>query len=223
MLADIAAAGVSVHVNQFGVSARRRSATRSRMRSSRRRARGCSGQARRRPPGVGPRGRVAGALRPSVAAGVEVCVVRGRSRGCRRARSAPTGRALNLNGLGHIDHRKFVVVDGRIGWVGGAGIEDHFQDGRFHDLFVRVEGPVAAQLQLVFVGELSGGSAATSRRGARSSCPLDRRGAERSRRPSSTTLLGATGRSPMRSPTLWPSRARDDARRRQPVRDRPAA
>jgi cardiolipin synthase A/B len=44
-----------------------------------------------------------------------------------------------------------VVVDGRIGWVGGAGIEDHFQDGRFHDLFVRVEGPVVAQLQLVFV------------------------------------------------------------------------
>ncbi len=57
-----------------------------------------------------------------------------------------------------------LVVDGRVGWVGGAGIEDHFQDGRFHDLFVRVEGPVVAQLQLVFVagfrwlgGELSAG------------------------------------------------------------------
>ena len=36
-------------------------------------------------------------------------------------------------------------------WVGGAGIEDHFRDGRFHDLFVRVEGPVVAQLQLVFL------------------------------------------------------------------------
>jgi cardiolipin synthase len=35
--------------------------------------------------------------------------------------------------------------------VGGAGVEDHFQDGRFHDLFVRAEGPVAAQLQLVFL------------------------------------------------------------------------
>jgi cardiolipin synthase A/B len=44
-----------------------------------------------------------------------------------------------------------VVVDGRIGWVGGAGIEDHFENGEFHDLFVRVEGPVVAQLQLVFV------------------------------------------------------------------------
>jgi cardiolipin synthase len=53
--------------------------------------------------------------------------------------------------LGHIDHRKVVLVDGRIGWVGGAGIEDHFQDGRFHDLFLRVTGPVVSQLQLVFV------------------------------------------------------------------------
>jgi cardiolipin synthase len=57
----------------------------------------------------------------------------------------------NLRGLGHIDHRKFVIVDGRIGWIGGAGIEDHFQDGRFHDLFLRVTGPVVAQLQLVFL------------------------------------------------------------------------
>jgi cardiolipin synthase A/B len=53
--------------------------------------------------------------------------------------------------LGHFDHRKFVVVDGRVGWIGGAGVEDHFDDGRFHDLFVRVAGPVTSQLQLVFV------------------------------------------------------------------------
>jgi cardiolipin synthase len=57
----------------------------------------------------------------------------------------------NLGALGHIDHRKALVVDGRIAWIGGAGIEDHFEDGRFHDLFVRLEGPVASQLQLVFV------------------------------------------------------------------------
>ena len=52
---------------------------------------------------------------------------------------------------GRIDHRKQFVVDGRVGWVGGAGIEDHFNDGRFHDLFVRVTGPVVSQLQLVFL------------------------------------------------------------------------
>jgi cardiolipin synthase A/B len=53
--------------------------------------------------------------------------------------------------VGHFDHRKFVVVDGDVGWVGGAGVEDHFADGRFHDLFARVTGPVVSQLQLVFV------------------------------------------------------------------------
>jgi cardiolipin synthase len=34
--------------------------------------------------------------------------------------------------------------------VGGAGVEDHFADGRFHDLFMRLTGPVVSQLQLVF-------------------------------------------------------------------------
>ena len=87
------------------------------------------------------------------AAGVEVCVVRATKL---RATFGPLGGGgavrWNLGALGHIDHRKVAVVDGRIGWVGGAGIEDHFQDGRFHDLFIRVTGPVVAQLQLVLVG-----------------------------------------------------------------------
>ncbi len=86
------------------------------------------------------------------AGGVEVCVVRATKP---RAPFGPLGAGgetrWNLSGLGHIDHRKLTVVDGRVGWVGGAGIEDHFQDGRFHDLFVRVTGPVVAQLQLVFL------------------------------------------------------------------------
>jgi cardiolipin synthase len=53
--------------------------------------------------------------------------------------------------LGHFDHRKVVVVDGRIGYVGGPGIEDHYYDERFHDVMLRVEGPVVAQLQAVFL------------------------------------------------------------------------
>jgi cardiolipin synthase len=86
------------------------------------------------------------------AAGIQVCVGRATQP---RAPAGPLGSIggprWNLAALGHIDHRKVVVVDGRIGWVGGAGIEDHFQDGRFHDLFLRVTGPVVAQLQLVFL------------------------------------------------------------------------
>jgi cardiolipin synthase len=86
------------------------------------------------------------------AAGIDVCVVRATKA---RAPFGPLGTngglRWNLSSLGHIDHRKVLVLDGRVGWVGGAGIEDHFQDGRFHDLFLRVTGPVVAQLQLVFV------------------------------------------------------------------------
>ena len=85
-------------------------------------------------------------------AGIDVCVVRATKP---RASYGPLGRGgdtrWNLAAIGHIDHRKVVIVDGRIGWVGGAGIEDHFQDGRFHDLFLRAAGPVVAQLQLVFL------------------------------------------------------------------------
>ena len=87
-----------------------------------------------------------------LAAGIEVGVVRA-------AQPRAPGGLLGAGGavrwnphqLGHIDHRKLVVVDGRVGWVGGAGIEDHFEDGRFHDLFLRVTGPVVSQLQLVFL------------------------------------------------------------------------
>jgi cardiolipin synthase A/B len=86
------------------------------------------------------------------ATGIEVCVTRATKP---RAAVGPLGRESgtrwNLAALGHIDHRKVVIVDGRIGWIGGAGIEDHFQDGRFHDLFLRAAGPVVAQLQLVFL------------------------------------------------------------------------
>ena len=88
-------------------------------------------------------------------AGIQVCVARAvQPRAPRGPLNTGGSTGWNLAGLGHIDHRKVVVVDGRIGWVGGAGIEDHFENGAFHDLFVRVEGPIVAQLQLVFVASL---------------------------------------------------------------------
>jgi cardiolipin synthase len=51
----------------------------------------------------------------------------------------------------HFDHRKMVVVDGRVGYVGGSGIEDHYNDERFYDVMCRVEGPIVSQLQSVFL------------------------------------------------------------------------
>lgn len=55
-----------------------------------------------------------------------------------------------LDDLGHFDHRKVIVVDGRVGYVGGPGIEDHYTTGT-HDVMLRLEGPIVAQLQAVFL------------------------------------------------------------------------
>ena len=53
--------------------------------------------------------------------------------------------------VGNGDHRKMLVIDGKIGWIGGAGFEDHFNGGRYHDTYVRVTGDVVRQMQLVFL------------------------------------------------------------------------
>src|SRR4051794_7790919 len=60
--------------------------------------------------------------------------------------------------FGHFDHRKVVVIDGRVGYVGGPGIEDHYATGT-HDVMLRLEGPIVAQLQAVFLlsWQLQGG------------------------------------------------------------------
>jgi cardiolipin synthase len=80
-----------------------------------------------------------------------VCVVRATQL---RAPEGPLGgngaTRWNLGALGHIDHRKVVIVDGRVGFVGGPGIEDHYATGT-HDLMVRLEGPIVTQLQAVFL------------------------------------------------------------------------
>src|SRR4029450_10738225 len=52
--------------------------------------------------------------------------------------------------LGHFDHRKVVIVDGRVGYVGGPGIEDHYATGT-HDLMLRLEGPIVAPPQAVLL------------------------------------------------------------------------
>ncbi len=58
------------------------------------------------------------------------------------------GRVADLM---HFDHRKMIVVDGRIAYVGGTGIEDKYGDERFYDVMCRMSGPIVAQLQLVFL------------------------------------------------------------------------
>ena len=150
MLADIAAATSSVHINQFGfrpgvVGDRFADALLAKA------AQGVRVRLVVDKQGSDPDG----SSRPfyeRLAGGIDVRVVRATQL---RAPAQPVATGAearwNLRQLGGIDHRKLVVVDGRIGWVGGAGIEDHFEDGRFHDLFLRVTGPVVSQLQLVFL------------------------------------------------------------------------
>jgi cardiolipin synthase len=57
---------------------------------------------------------------------------------------------------GRVDHRKLYVIDGAVAWTGGAGIEDHFEDGRFHDVMVRVTGDVVRQAQAAFLTSFRG-------------------------------------------------------------------
>ena len=60
-----------------------------------------------------------------------------------------------LDRLNNRDHRKILVVDGRIGFTGGIGIADEWAgDARkpdhWRDMQFQVEGPVVAQMQAVF-------------------------------------------------------------------------
>jgi len=54
------------------------------------------------------------------------------------------------------NHRKIVVVDGAVAWVGGNNIGDEYLGrnqsiGRWRDTHVRIEGPAAIPIQLSFV------------------------------------------------------------------------
>jgi cardiolipin synthase len=58
---------------------------------------------------------------------------------------------VRVRHVGRADHRKLYLVDGEVAWTGGAGIEDHFENGGFHDVMVRVTGDVVRQAQAAFL------------------------------------------------------------------------
>jgi cardiolipin synthase len=58
--------------------------------------------------------------------------------------------------IGRADHRKLYVIDGAVAWTGGAGIEDHFENGGFHDVMVRITGDVVRQAQAAFLTSFHG-------------------------------------------------------------------
>ncbi len=70
----------------------------------------------------------------------------------------PTQGAGNRFQLNFRNHRKIVVVDGKVGWVGGHNVGDEYlgRDPDFspwRDTHARIEGPAALQLQAVVVGD----------------------------------------------------------------------
>lgn len=57
--------------------------------------------------------------------------------------------------LNYRTHRKLLVVDGKVGFIGGAGIADEWRGksanpSQWRDLHYKVEGPVVAQMQAAF-------------------------------------------------------------------------
>ena len=64
-------------------------------------------------------------------------------------------RWYTMGRFNHRTHRKSLIVDGRIGFTGGAGIADqwlgHAQDpGHWRDIQIRIEGPATRPLQTGF-------------------------------------------------------------------------
>ncbi|MEC4717689.1 phospholipase D-like domain-containing protein [Noviherbaspirillum sp. CPCC 100848] len=62
----------------------------------------------------------------------------------------------NLHFLNHRTHRKLLVVDGAIGFIGGVGIGEKWRGngdvaGEWRDTHFQVRGPVVGQLQAAFV------------------------------------------------------------------------
>lgn len=78
-------------------------------------------------------------------------------------------RFWNLDRTNKRNHRRIVVIDGRVGFTGGYGIDDSWDgdgrtSGRWRETNVRLEGPIVQQLQAAFqehwreaTGELLGG------------------------------------------------------------------
>jgi len=72
-----------------------------------------------------------------------------------KARKYRPVHPLSIHKIGRRTHRKILVVDGRIAYTGGLGIDERWlgnarNTNEWRDTQVRVEGPVVAQMQAIF-------------------------------------------------------------------------
>jgi cardiolipin synthase len=89
----------------------------------------------------------------SQSVGTEILQVLEQS-GCHLAWYNPI-RWSHLRRINNRTHRKSLIIDGRIGFTGGAGIADHWtgdaqDDQHWRDLQIRMEGPAVGPLQTGF-------------------------------------------------------------------------
>ena len=124
-----------------------------------------------RPDGLGTR--LLEALAAKAQSGVDVCflvdslgsaamkpdiIQQWRDRGIRLGTFCAYSKWRDRWRLNFRNHRKNIIIDGRIGFVGGHNVGDEYlgldpKYGRWRDTHVRVEGPVALQLQMVFAAD----------------------------------------------------------------------
>jgi len=148
---DLGAAQESIHINQFGFKSDALGLDATEILKSRAQA-GVRVRLVVDDQGSMPWSMSKGMYQDLAEAGVEIVVNQGfRPIAKRGLVGGDLRRRSNVGGLGHPDHRKAIIIDGRIGYVGGAGFQEHFETGEFHDLFVRMTGAVVSQFQLVFL------------------------------------------------------------------------
>jgi cardiolipin synthase A/B len=86
--------------------------------------------------------------------------------GCRIVNFNPTAW-YTLEELNYRTHRKILVVDGTVAFIGGVGVADHWlgnaQDAQhWRDTHVRIEGPIARTLEAAFYENFVGGGFAVT-------------------------------------------------------------
>ena len=221
MLADIEAATSDVHILIFGFKA-------GDDRQPLPRPAGPEGRARAWRSGSSSRPRSASRAAARRRSTARSSTAASRSSPTRARSSTSTGCSgsgdidWRFDDFGHFDHRKIVVIDGRVAFVGGPGHRGPLRRRQFHDVMLRLEGPIVAQLQAVFLlsWHFQGGPLPDSAADLDRFFPPRRRG----RRDPARAAHEQPGRAPSADRARLPRGGRRrpaPALRRQPVPRRP--
>ncbi len=82
--------------------------------------------------------------------GARAILTRLEEAGIETRRNHPTDFTRDSQKLNHPDHRKLVIIDGKVGYTGGMNVADHYWS-KYHDVMVKASGPVVQQMQSEWV------------------------------------------------------------------------